>query len=188
MSNTDFNPTTNLTPELPPEAEGAIQYLVCALAGREYGLRLDTLQEVLRFNHASVAPVPNTPSWLEGIFSLRGTIISVVNLRAFLGLPPDEESLSRTGQAELFGIGAVVPRLLVLHSAELVAGVIVDDIRGVLFVRPEEVRPAPPAGGAIDSYLEGVYLDPKTDKLTWLLDTGSLLTSPEMLVFEPAGL
>lgn len=188
MSNTDFNPATNLTQELPPEAEGAVQYLVCALAGREYGLRLATLQEVLRFNQTAVAPVPNTPGWLEGIFSLRGTIISVVNLRAFLGLPPDEENLSRASQAALFGIGAVVPRLLVLHSNEVVAGVIVDDIRGVLFVKPEEVRPAPPAGSAIDSYLEGVYLDPKTDKLTWLLDTGSLLTSPEMLVFELAGL
>jgi purine-binding chemotaxis protein CheW len=188
MSNTEINSATNLTQELPPEVEGAIQYLVCALAGREYGLRLDTLQEVLRFNHTSVAPVPNTPGWLEGILSLRGTIISVVNLRAFLGLPPDEENLIRAGQAEFFGIGAVVPRLLVLHSGELVAGVIVDDIRGVLFVKPEEVRPAPPAGSTIDSYLEGVYLDPKTDKLTWLLDTGSLLTSPDMLVFEPAGL
>ena len=101
MSNTDFNPATNLTQELPPEAEGAVQYLVCALAGREYGLHLATLQEVLRFNQTAVAPVPNTPGWLEGIFSLRGTIISVVNLRAFLGLPPDEENLSRASQAAI---------------------------------------------------------------------------------------
>src|SRR4051812_24837427 len=137
MSDTDFNPTPNLTPELPPEAEGAVQYLVCALAGRDYAFRLDTLQEVLRFNQSSVAPVPNTPGWLEGIFSLRGLIISVVNLRTFLGLPPDEDNHGRGGRAEFFGIGAVVPRLLVLHRDETVAGVIVDDIHGVLFVKPE---------------------------------------------------
>jgi len=75
-----------------------------------------------------------------------------------------------------------------VHRDETVAGVIVDDIHGVLFVKPEDVRPASPAGSTVDSYLEGVYFDPKTDKITWLLDTGSLLTSPEMLVFEPAGL
>ncbi len=185
MSDTAFTTASNSPPELTAENEGAIQYLLFALDGREYGLRLDSLQEVLRYNSTTVAPVPNTPEWLEGIFSLRGTIISVVNLRSFLGMPPAEQSDALSGQLELFGIGAAVPRLLVLHSGEVVVGVVVDDIRGVLFVNPEEMLSDVVSSNSLAPYLEGSHLNPKDGKQTWLFDTARLLNSPEMLAFEP---
>src|SRR5438045_7672549 len=124
MTDTNIFPTTIPTPTLAPENEGAIQYLLVALAGHEYGVLMGNLQEVLRYNPAAVAPVPNTPQWLEGVFSLRGTIISVVNLRIFLGLPRAEDGAGHPGlmpgQGELFGIGGAVPRLVVLHDEELI--------------------------------------------------------------------
>ncbi len=185
MSDTDFISASKLTSELPPEAEGAVQYLLIALAGREYGLRLDSLQEVLRFNSTAIAPLPNSPEWLEGVYSLRGTIISVVSLRLFLGLPRSDQYNSLPGKSELFGIGLTVPRLLVLHSDELVVGVVVDDIRGVLFTRPEELEAVEGADSFVVPYLEAAHRDPKTSKLTWLFDTRQLITSSGMLLFEP---
>jgi purine-binding chemotaxis protein CheW len=35
---------------------------------------------------ADVTPVPNVASWISGVINLRGSIASVVDLRAFLGL------------------------------------------------------------------------------------------------------
>lgn len=173
MSDKDY---TLAVPEPSIENEGKVQYLLIVLADREYGIRLDTLQEVLRYNASAVAPVPNTPDWLQGIFSLRGQIVSVVNLRLFLGLltPPAKPK-------PLSGIGIIMPRLLILHSGELWVGVIVEDIHGVLFVDPDTIQ-----HGTEVSYLEGAYqesADP--DNVVWLFDTNRLLNSAEMLAFEP---
>ena len=116
---------------------------------------------------------------------LRGTIVSVVNLRVFLGLPRlDNYNSPKLAHTDFFylGIGGSVPRLLVLRNEELFIGMVVDDIRGTLFVNPAEIRPT----NFPQAYLEGAYTDPNTNKLIWLFDTGKLLTSPEILVFEPA--
>ncbi len=186
MSELDFSITPGSGPEEASETEGAVQYLLAALADRQYGFRLDTLQEVLRFQPEAVAPLPNAPEWLEGVFSLRGTIISVVNLRLFLGMPPATPAESDSLKSlALFGIGAPVPRLLVLHSEGVVVGVIVDDLKGVLFVQPDQIKPTLPETGLATTYLAGYYLDARSGQTTLLLDTPALVTSPEMLVFEP---
>jgi purine-binding chemotaxis protein CheW len=184
----DFTGTAGelgLTPA--PEADNSIQYLVVKIAGRDYGVRLANLQEVLRYNAAAVAPIPNTPDWLEGIYSLRGTIISVVNLRLFLGLASPDDSADPARRLafdsrELFGIGTPIPRLLVLSNGELVVGGIVDELQGVLFVQPEELNGTPPQE-ASESFVESYYTDPK-GKRTPLLDVARLLGSPQMLIFE----
>jgi purine-binding chemotaxis protein CheW len=171
-------------------ATPAQQYLIVKLAGHEYGVRLDHLQEVLRYDPFAVAPVPNTLEWLEGIFSLRGTIISVVNLRVFLGLP--RYSAAEGGSSEFdfgFGFGRPVQRLIVTFSGDLIIGFLVDDIRGVAFVTPELVNKsgiaALAAPDSLKDYLEGVYTDPESGRTTTLLEIRRIVKSPQLLIFEP---
>ncbi len=177
---TDTSTTTNSsTEDLNPNAT---QYLLIALAGNQYGVRLNQLQEVLRFNSDNLAPVPNSVNWLEGIMSLRGTITSVVNLRAFLGLPRnDEQNLSEQYGLD-YGLGRPVPRVLVTVSGGLVVGLVVDDIKGMLFVQPQAVRPLLNRKyGPVTPYLLGEYVDPETQQLTALLDLQRLISTPAML-------
>lgn len=175
-----------INPAPAPEQQPGIQYLLVALAGREYGVRLDTLYEVLRFNPDSVAPVPNSPEWLEGIISLRGTIISVVNLRTFLGFSRHDETSTRTLVFDLgFRLGGPIPRLLVVYSGELLVSLLVDDILGMVFVNPQTVRPGDNPQDLAAPYLEGIYNDPVSAKIIALLDARKLITSPVMLQFEP---
>jgi len=60
------------------------QYLVFSLFEHEFALRAEYIQGVERM--ADVTPVPNVASWISGVINLRGSIASVVDLRAFLGL------------------------------------------------------------------------------------------------------
>ena len=61
-----------------------------------------------------VTPVPNTVDWVVGVVQLRGSIISVVDLAAFLGL------------------GRTVPtartRLLVIAQRGMTIGLVVDAV------------------------------------------------------------
>jgi purine-binding chemotaxis protein CheW len=177
---TDTSTSTNSSTEnLNPNAT---QYLLIALAGNQFGVRLNTLQEVLRFNPDSLAPIPNSVHWLEGIISLRGTITSIVNLRAFLGLPRTSEQVGYEKYGLDFGIGRPVPRVLVTFSGGLAVGLIVDDIKGMLFVQPQSVRPLLNRKyGPLTPYILGEHLDPETQQLTALLDLQRLINTPAML-------
>ncbi len=71
----------------PAPAEASVsseQYLVFSLVDREFALPATYVQGVERL--ADVTPVPNVASWVTGVINLRGSICSVVDLRAFLDL------------------------------------------------------------------------------------------------------
>ena len=60
------------------------QYLVFTLFEREFAFKAEHIQGVERL--ADVTPVPNVASWVRGVINLRGSIASVVDLRAFLAM------------------------------------------------------------------------------------------------------
>ena len=60
------------------------QYLVFSLLECELALKAEYIDGVERL--ADVTPVPNVASWISGVINLRGSIASVVDLRAFLGM------------------------------------------------------------------------------------------------------
>src|SRR6266853_5807099 len=60
------------------------QYLVFSLLECELALKAEHIDGVERL--ADVTPVPNVASWIRGVINLRGSIASVVDFRAFLGL------------------------------------------------------------------------------------------------------
>ena len=60
------------------------QYLVFSLLECELALKAEHIDGVERL--ADVTPVPNVAPWISGVINLRGSIASVVDLRAFLGM------------------------------------------------------------------------------------------------------
>ncbi|MBV9257250.1 MAG: chemotaxis protein CheW [Ktedonobacteraceae bacterium] len=60
------------------------QYLVFSLADRELAVKAEFVQGVERL--VDLTPVPNVVPWVRGVMNLRGSIISVVDLRMFLDL------------------------------------------------------------------------------------------------------
>lgn len=103
--------TTTVAPPAPGE-----QYLVFSLAGRELAVKAELVQGVERL--IEVTPVPNVVSWVKGVINLRGSIVSVVDLRMFMDL----ESIPQT----------VRTRLLSLQYNEMVICFIVDSVSEML--------------------------------------------------------
>jgi purine-binding chemotaxis protein CheW len=58
------------------------QYLVFTLLETECAIKAENIQSVERL--VEVTPVPNVAQWIRGVMNLRGAIVSVVDLRAFL--------------------------------------------------------------------------------------------------------
>ncbi|GER86643.1 hypothetical protein KDW_08050 [Dictyobacter vulcani] len=102
--------------ENPPPAAIGEQYLVFSLADHELAVKAELVQGVERL--VELTPVPNVVSWVKGVMNLRGSIVSVVDLRMFLGV----EQMAYTPRT----------RLLSLQSNEMVICLAVDGVSEML--------------------------------------------------------
>ena len=64
-------------------ASGAESYILCGLAGTTYALRSDDIEQLEMVGH--LTPVPNAPTFVDGVTSVRGRVIPAISLRARFG-------------------------------------------------------------------------------------------------------
>jgi len=91
-----------------------------------------------------VTRVPGAKPWLRGIANLRGQLLTVVDLRSFLGAggtPSDRQA-----------------RVLVVASREVPTGLIVDEVTGFRrFASTDYQQDSPPSVIRCEHYLQGGY-------------------------------
>ena len=62
------------------------KYISFNLNNDSYCIELNYVKEVLK--DTIITPVPGTPNFIEGVMNLRGDYITVLNLKKFLGIAP----------------------------------------------------------------------------------------------------
>ena len=159
----------SLVADAPAPAPSRSQRLVLfSAAGSVYGVPETFVTEVARV--PAVTAVPHVPQWVRGVANLRGDIISVVDLRSFIGL---EGTSPHTGRL-------VVVRLI---DEEFSAGLLVDGVEQIAAVPFDDVRPpAGPVEGELAPYLTGVAQ--VGERLVAVLDLERLLRSADVRQFE----
>jgi purine-binding chemotaxis protein CheW len=141
------------------------RHVVFSLSGARCALPIESVGET---GHVpGLTRVPNVPSWVAGVANLRGDVLAVIDLRAFLGLEPPE----RPGAERL-----VVARSAVLDCR---VGFLVDGLHGALAFSSAAIRPPTlPFEARIVPYLRGVV--EHEDRLVGLLDLEAIFRNPEM--------
>ena len=66
--------------------------LVFEVCGLQFGLESKLVREVVRA--VTISPLPQPAQFMEGVVSLRGVIVPVLDMRAMLGYPTREIELS----------------------------------------------------------------------------------------------
>jgi twitching motility protein PilI len=122
-------------------------------------------REVLGYP-AVVTRVPGAKPWIRGIANVRGTLLPVVDLRAFLG-----GGVTGTGRSA---------RVLVANHREAPAGLLVDEVLGFRrFADAEFSNVPPPTLARCDRYLAGAF---RRGAESWpVFSLRSLLESNEFL-------
>src|SRR5215510_9504498 len=150
-------------------ADRAGRYVFFTLAGRRYAVSVLHVLEISRV--PLVTPVPNVPSWVRGIVNVRGEILSVIDVRTFLGC-------EETHQGE-------ESRMLVVKARgdEIMTSLVVDQVMGIvpLSTTRLDASTAPPPGKAAP-YLGGVY--EHGNQVVAVFDLERFLLSPEVRQFE----
>src|ERR1051325_4616076 len=117
-----------------------------------FGVDVLRVQEVLRFQE--MTRVPQAPDVIEGVINLRGQIVTAIDMRRRLGLPP-----RATGQT---------PMNMVVRTEEGAISLLVDEIGDVLDVDASAYeRPPENLDAAAGELIRGVYK--LTDRLLLVL-------------------
>lgn len=134
--------------------------VIFKIAEREYALGIDQVREVTRMK--KIVPVPDAADFVEGVVSLRGKVVTLVNLRKKLGF--ERKELDRT------------MRIIVSEAEGRIIGMIVDGVSEVTDIHGESVT-APDDALKEAAYLAGIA---KIDnRIILIADAEKLLSSED---------
>jgi twitching motility protein PilI len=113
------------------------------LGGEAFLLAREETREVMGYP-ASVTRVPGAKSWIRGLSNVRGQLLPVIDVRAFLG--SGATTVTR------------VTRVLVANHREIPAGLMVDEVMGFRrFYESEFSADLPPTLLRCERYLAGAF-------------------------------
>ena len=137
-------------------------YILFELGGTSYAIGSNVVQRLELVEH--VTPVPNAPSYVDGVIFSRGRVVPAINLRLRFGLirtPYDEKT-----------------RLIVVAHMDRVVGLIVDSAREFISIPDSAIQPLPESlSDTSGNYLSGIAT--AGDKVILLLEVGELLKEAE---------
>lgn len=117
--------------------------LAFQLGNEEYAVPVDQVESIIK--PSLITPVPGSSDRVRGIMNLRGRVISVVDLRACLGMDTDSNVPD--------------PKILVVKIGSVTVGVTVDNVSEVFTLNPESLSTPPweirgAGGSAIDGVIQ----------------------------------
>lgn len=144
-----------------------LEVVTFTLGEEEYGIDIQKVQELRGYD--AVTRIANLPDYIKGVVNLRGIIVPIIDMRIKLALG--------TPVYDAFTV------VIVLNIAGRVVGMVVDSVSDVITLAPEEIKPPPAMGAALDTdYLIG--LGTLDDRMLILVDIDRLMSSEEMGLIE----
>jgi purine-binding chemotaxis protein CheW len=143
-----------------------ISLAVFALNSEYFGINLDIVREFTDIRQ--VTPIPCTPDRIMGNMNLRGEIVTLVDIRSVLNMSGAANYLSKA---------------IVIEVANLVTGIVVDEILDIIYLNLSEIAAVPAAlHSANREYLWGTAL--YEGKMMAILNFQKLLTKGGVVVDE----
>jgi purine-binding chemotaxis protein CheW len=139
------------------------QYLVFSLFECEFAFKAEHIQGVERL--VDVTSVPNVAPWVRGVINLRGSIASVVDLRAFL----DMEQLPYNPRT----------RLLSVQYNEMVICLVVDGVSDMVSVPTSAIADVSARRAGVP-----LWAMPYASGYAWLDKRGIVLLDAARLLFS----
>lgn len=150
---------------------GIREFLTFRLGQEEYGINILRVQEIRGYENPT--RIAHSPAFIKGVINLRGTIVPIVDMRLKFGV----------GEPSYDEFTVVI----ILNVASRVVGMVVDSVSDVLTLNPQQIRPTPEFGGALDvGYLLGLGSLESADgnRMLILVDIEKLMSSADMELMD----
>jgi purine-binding chemotaxis protein CheW len=144
------------------------RYSVFSLSGQLFGLEINIVREVFTFTR--VTKLPNASPGILGVYNLRGSIITLIDLHRVLGLDSVESKDSDT--------------VILIESGKFMLSFIVEKVLDFVEVENSKVQlPTRSIPGRIAHFIRGIYDSENLGQIL-LVETEKLLKSDEIFSLE----
>lgn len=123
----------------------------------EFAVPILSIKEIIK--PIEFTRVPGAPSYVMGVFNLRGTVIPLINLRMKFGLTPERQNENT--------------RYIVMNENDQIAGFVVDRLTESIRLQESSIDPAPETIQEGENIIYGV--GKKDDRIITILKTEGLL-------------
>lgn len=149
------------------------QYLDFHLGEEVFAVDVGKVREVLDLTR--ITRVPRMPESMRGVINLRGSVVSVIDMRAKFGMPATEATVDTV----------IIVVEVNIEGETTVLGALVDAVREVFELDTSQIEPAPRIGTAIKAdFIAG--MGKKDDSFVILLDVDKVFSAEDMVAAEEA--
>jgi purine-binding chemotaxis protein CheW len=142
------------------------QYITFKLE-ENYGIELTRIKEIIR--HQELTVIPEAPSFILGVLSLRGIAVPIIDLRKLFQLPEH-----KINEYSVIIVMEVLGRLL---------GMLVDGVSDMIAINNDDITPPPKFTDRKGTkFIKGMV--EKEKKFIMLLDVNKLFSSDEIEVID----
>jgi purine-binding chemotaxis protein CheW len=155
-------------------ADNTLQLVTFQLGMEQYGINIMDVEGIVKVEE--IREIPNAPSYVEGIFNLRGEIIPVINLhRRF-----------QIRKAQLSEEDELLSGFIIVNIDGMQLAIIIDKVSRVVSINVAEVQPPPQMISGIGAeYIQGVVN--REDHYLIILDIRRLFNMRELQQLEAMG-
>jgi purine-binding chemotaxis protein CheW len=139
------------------QLDDIVQLVGFVIGEEEYAIPILAIQEIIK--PFTWTRVPQVPSYVLGVFNLRGAVIPLIDLRAKFGLQTKNQSDET--------------RFIVMRHGDDVAGFVIDRLTMAIRIKKTDIGPAPDTVNGDDTIIEGV--GKQEDKIITILKVNKLL-------------
>jgi purine-binding chemotaxis protein CheW len=139
------------------------QVLTFSLGGETYGVDILRVKEIRGWS--PVTRIPRSSPAVLGVLNLRGAIVPIIDLRVRFALR----------EVEFTPVTVIIVLSLRTADGQRECGIVVDGVKDVADITPENVRPAPSmSAGDAGEFIDGITTC--DDKMLILLDADRLVS------------
>jgi purine-binding chemotaxis protein CheW len=149
-----------------PNKKEYTRYSVFSVSGKLFGLEMSTVREVL--SPPKVTLLPNVPTHVLGVYNLRGSILSLVDIQRILGL-------NSTNKKE-------TDMVMLVESSRSLISFIVEKVLDFVEVENSKIQePSKNISARLAYFVRGIY-DTNTIGQIYLLETENFLNSNVLFI------
>lgn len=134
------------------------KYLIFTLGEEDFAFEISEVREVLEYR--PITRVPHMPDFVLGGINLRGNVLPVIDLRLKLGMGPAERTVDT----------CIVITDVYLEGELTPVGALVDAIKEVVSIDPDQISQKPDMGTGIKSEYVGAIAQTADAEFVIILD------------------
>ncbi len=140
-----------------------IKVVTFKVGDEEYAIdimKIDSVSEMMKIMH-----LPGIPSFILGVSNLRGEVIPIIDTRTKFSLPEKESNSN--------------DRVVVVYISDKKVGIVVDEVREVLTLTPEQIsEPPTTVGGLKAKFISAIAK--LEDRMLIILDIDKIINEDEI--------